>query len=70
MLANRKDLAMYHTEDYLRFVLDPDTSCQGDTVEHNTFGLEEVSPVMLSLSGVCLVHRRVAFYRIVRLSLA
>lgn len=43
MLADQKDLAMYHTEEYLQRVLEPDTSRRDETPESNNFGLEEVS---------------------------
>lgn len=34
---------MYHTEEYLQRVLEPDTSRRDETPESNDFGLEEVS---------------------------
>lgn len=43
VLADQKDLAMYHTEEYLQFILDPDTLLRDEESEGNDFGLEEVS---------------------------
>jgi histone deacetylase 8 len=42
--ATRKDLSVYHSRDYLDFVLDPATEAAESVSEFNAeFGLEDVS---------------------------